>query len=473
MQYSVNNQNELTRYYLGGNYEIDESLGSVKEKLYLGGGYYDAPAVLIKEGNRLSVFFIHRDYLGSILQIADAQGNVVEENSFDAWGRLRNPATQTVYAPGTEPELMLDRGFTGHEHLSFFGLINMNARLYDPVLGRFLSPDPYVQVLDFTQSYNRYMYAMNNPLCYVDRNGEFLWFVPVIIGAAIGMYSGGVIANKGQYNPVKWDWSSGKTWGYMLGGAVVGGVSGYVGGAIATSGIPMANTAAIGGSSLVNSVGTWAYTGGQTPISISLGAVSYDFTNGDFGYLGEKGNSVLENIGYGLGALANLSDALIGFNPQKVDLVTENSDAVGHSALVNEGTMTGTGLGNGNPANADPNGIISVGPNRYVDGNGSWHWMKGTNHWDTHTGAGEVFWRQTLNVNKGTIMKYGQWLNKMENSGKFIYSLELSSCVTHTSVALNLSGLFNIGIHPYLLNAQMYLWGNGIRPWTYSYFFNK
>ena len=99
-----------------------------------------------------------------------------------------------------------------------------------------------MQVLDFTQSYNRYMYAMNNPLCYVDRNGEFLWFVPVIIGAAIGMYSGGVIANKGQYNPVKWDWSSGKTWGYMLGGAVVGGVSGYVGGAIATSGIPMANT---------------------------------------------------------------------------------------------------------------------------------------------------------------------------------------------------------------------------------------
>lgn len=92
----------------------------------------------------------------------------------------------------------------------------------------------------------------------------------------------------------------GKTWGYMLGGAVVGGVSGYVGGAIATSGIPMANTVAIAGSSLVNSVGTWAYTGGQTPISISLGAVSYDFTNGDFGYLGEKGNSVLRISDMGL-----------------------------------------------------------------------------------------------------------------------------------------------------------------------------
>lgn len=156
-----------------------------------------------------------------------------------------------------------------------------------------------------------------------------------------------------------------------------------------------------------------------------------------------------------------------------MDLVTEHSDAVGHSALVKEGSATGTGFGNGNPVYADPNGIISVGPNRYVDRSGSWHWMKGTNHWETHTGAKEVFWRQTLNVNKGTIMKYSQWLNKMENSGKFIYSLGLSSCVTHTSVALNLSGLFNIGIHPYLLNAQMYLWRNGIRPWTFSYFLNK
>lgn len=51
--------------------------------------------------------------------------------------------------------------------------------------------------------------------------------------------------------------------------------------------------------------------------------------------------------------------------------------------------------------------------------------------------------------------------------------MKLSGSVTRISVALNLSGLFNIGIHPYLLNAQMYLWGNGIRSWTYGYFINK
>ena len=178
-------------------------------------------------------------------------------------------------------------------------------------------------------------------------------------------------------------------------------------------------------------------------------------------------------MGYGLGALANVSDILLGFKPQKVDLVTEHSDATGHSAIVEENSMTAIERANGNPAKADPNGIISVGPNRYKDRNGSWHWMKGTNHWDTHSRQGEVLWRQTLNVNKGTIVKYGKWLNKMENAGKLVYSVELSSCVTHTSVALNLSGVFNIGIHPYLLNAQMYLWSNGLRPWTFSYLLNQ
>ena len=50
----------------------------------------------------------------------------------------------------------IGRGFTGHEHLPWFGLINMNARLYDPLLGRFLAPDPFVQDPDFTQNFNRY-----------------------------------------------------------------------------------------------------------------------------------------------------------------------------------------------------------------------------------------------------------------------------------------------------------------------------
>jgi len=75
----------------------------------------------------------------------------------------------------------LDRGFTGHEHLREFGLINMNARLYDPVLGRFLSPDPYVQAPDFSQSFNRYSYCLNNPLIYTDPDGENPFLIAALI----------------------------------------------------------------------------------------------------------------------------------------------------------------------------------------------------------------------------------------------------------------------------------------------------
>ncbi|WP_370453870.1 RHS repeat-associated core domain-containing protein [Proteiniphilum sp. X52] len=116
-----------------------------------------------------------------------------QELSYDAWGRLRNPATHVAYTPGSEPALFLGRGYTGHEHLSSFGgaggggfgLINMNARLYDPLLGRFLSPDPYVQAPDFTQNFNRYSYCLNNPLTYIDPSGE--WFlIDDLIAAVVG-----------------------------------------------------------------------------------------------------------------------------------------------------------------------------------------------------------------------------------------------------------------------------------------------
>jgi RHS repeat-associated protein len=237
--------------------------------------------------------------------------SLLQELSFGAWGDRRNSATWRSFT-GTPPEPLFDRGFTGHEHLYAFGLINMNGRMYDPLVSRMLSPDNFIQAPDFSQSFNRYSYALNNPLIYTDPTGEFVW-VPVIIGAVIGTYMGGTLANEGELNPTKWDYNSGKTWGYMLGGAVVGGLSGYVGGTIATSEIPFANTLGIAGASLTNSVGMYIYTGGQTDISGSLGVASYNFSTGDWGYLGKKENSTLANIGYGFGALANLADVVSVF----------------------------------------------------------------------------------------------------------------------------------------------------------------
>jgi RHS repeat-associated protein len=86
--------------------------------------------------------------------------------------RNRNPEDWTyTNIPDDFPVM---RGYTGHEHLKWFGLINMNGRMYDASLCRFLSPDPYVQMPDYSQNFNRYSYALNNPLVYTDPSGEFL-----------------------------------------------------------------------------------------------------------------------------------------------------------------------------------------------------------------------------------------------------------------------------------------------------------
>jgi RHS repeat-associated protein len=183
-------------------------------------------------GGAWTANYILRDYLGSITHITDHAGALLQELSYDPWGRLRNSATQQLYAPGEEPELLLGRGYTGHEHLPWFGLINMNARLYDSVLGRFLSPDPYVQAPDFSQNYNRYMYALNNPLKYTDESGELAWFYWV--GAAI---VGGVTNLVANWDNVDGFWDGLSTFAVGAGAAC---------GILATGGSSAGVTLAVG-----------------------------------------------------------------------------------------------------------------------------------------------------------------------------------------------------------------------------------
>ena len=182
MSVSSGDKETLTRYYLGGCYERERNEDGTVERLYLGGDYYKAVAVVVSKSgsgsgflvrNSSQPYYILRDYMGSITAVVDSTGYTVDECSYDPWGRMRSPSTLKPYAPDKDPGTFLGRGYTGHEHLPMFGLINMNARLYDPALGRFLSPDPYVQSPEMTQNFNRYSYALNNPLKYTDPNGEF------------------------------------------------------------------------------------------------------------------------------------------------------------------------------------------------------------------------------------------------------------------------------------------------------------
>jgi len=96
-----------------------------------------------------------------------------------------------------------DRGYTFHEHLDKFNLINMlseaksrsevfagNGRVYDPFVARFLSPDPFVQTTDNTQGHNRYSYGLNNPLKYTDPSGfnnHPVWIDNIVCWEAWGL----------------------------------------------------------------------------------------------------------------------------------------------------------------------------------------------------------------------------------------------------------------------------------------------
>jgi RHS repeat-associated protein len=162
-----------TRWYKDDTYMREDAGGVVKEYTFIGGDAYSAPVVAIKQSGSTNYYYLLRDNLGSITHVVNTSNSVVAEYSYDAWGRMRDPTTLAAFNPGSEPSLFTGRGFTGHEHLPWFKLINMNGRSYDPLTGQFLSADNYVQAPYFTQSFNRFAYCLNNPLKYTDPSGMY------------------------------------------------------------------------------------------------------------------------------------------------------------------------------------------------------------------------------------------------------------------------------------------------------------
>jgi RHS repeat-associated protein len=128
--------------------------------------------------------YLHSDHLGSITALTAESGAVISRFSYDAWGKRRHATNWTSAAPSN----IAIRGYSGHEHLDDIGVIHMNGRIYDPGLGRMLSPDPVTQAPENGQNYNRYSYAFNNPLKYVDQNGHEVvvsYTASVVVNSAV------------------------------------------------------------------------------------------------------------------------------------------------------------------------------------------------------------------------------------------------------------------------------------------------
>jgi RHS repeat-associated protein len=142
------------------------------------------------------VRYFHQDHLNSMAVITDEAGQVVERLAYDPWGKRRN-ANGLADKSDSLVGQTTDRGYTEHEHLDEVGLIHMNGRVYDPLIGRFMSADPFIQSPGNLQSYNRYAYVMNNPLAFTDPSGYFSLkkFFRAAVTIAVAYYTGQWISN--------------------------------------------------------------------------------------------------------------------------------------------------------------------------------------------------------------------------------------------------------------------------------------
>jgi RHS repeat-associated protein len=112
--------------------------------------------LLVCKATLADVTFVHTDALGSPVAETNSAGQLVRLSHYNPFGEELEQKKDDV-------------AYTGHKYDAELALSYMQARYYDPVIGRFYSNDP-IGFRD-VHSFNRYAYANNNPYKYVDLDG--------------------------------------------------------------------------------------------------------------------------------------------------------------------------------------------------------------------------------------------------------------------------------------------------------------
>ncbi len=134
--YTCNKEN-ITTYYLP-DYEVENANGVITTRHYIfSPATGHLAAVNFKQGGKSQTYYAITDHLGSVLKLTDTGLHPKFEATYTPFGVRTIVKNDLGYN--------FPRGYTMHEHLDAFGVINANARLYDPYLARFLTPDPYIQ----------------------------------------------------------------------------------------------------------------------------------------------------------------------------------------------------------------------------------------------------------------------------------------------------------------------------------------
>jgi RHS repeat-associated protein len=173
-------QGVTSEYYTAGsaaavwkNYIVaDGKTVAVTQGSNVGGSTWgtDAWGTMTWSAPNLPVTYMHEDHLGSVVTVTKSDGTVLERDTYDPWGKRRNNGAADNL--DTMSSSQVNRGYTDQEYVNSVAWLNLNARMYDPQIGRFMSADPVTGKPYSTQGWNRYAYVENNPLNQTDPTGE-------------------------------------------------------------------------------------------------------------------------------------------------------------------------------------------------------------------------------------------------------------------------------------------------------------
>jgi RHS repeat-associated protein len=210
-----------TTLYFGEGYEIRNGV----ETLHLFAGSRRVASIRTTDGKNQ---FYHPNHLGSASVITDSSGNRKEQIEYYPFGTERAPGSPqgTYDYDGSFPDVFYT--FTDQEVDDDTGFYNYGARLYDPLLGRFISPDRLVPDPGNPQALNRYAYCLNNPLIYTDPSGEF---IESIIAAIVSIVTSEAFLTAAAYvvgGAALGAATSAATGGNIWQGALTGAISGAI-----------------------------------------------------------------------------------------------------------------------------------------------------------------------------------------------------------------------------------------------------
>ena len=303
----LNDANEVLVRYTHSGLRTDDVLGMNVTQAGVSEGF--APT----SGN----YFFLKDGLGSITEITNSTGQVVQRYSYSSFGKIfkiENGGVDNTESPYIKSPFT----YTNREYDFESGLYYYRARYYDAHVGRFLQEDPHPGVLDIPGTFNSaYIYVLGNPINGIDPDGKIVFLL--VTSIVIGGLSNAIFASQGSFAA------------NFLTGAIVGAVSAGVG----------LGVGALGAYAFGSSLGASVLTGVLSGAASS--AVSQVLMTGKLSWqlllLGGALGGISGAVGHGLGSANRATQTATQKTAEAIDGANKG--------LINgaiEGTQKGDGL---------------------------------------------------------------------------------------------------------------------------------